>query len=144
MTDQPAAPAAEQPKPEEQQDVREQLPVMLQGFEGAPTQADIEKWKAEHGEVYVSGFSETELFVWRPVTRPEYVQLQAMAQDPNNQMDQFKLEELLCDTCVIWKSPGSRDWNSGKGGTPQTLSEQIMTHSNFLNPAAASMLVAKL
>lgn len=126
---------------EEQQE--QQLPHILRQHPNAPSQDQIDQWKALHGDVMVSGFSETELYVWRPLTRPEYVHIQDMAQNPESGMNQYKLEELICDTCVLWKST-DRSWSEGKAGTPQTLSEQIMQNSNFLSPAAASMLVAKL
>jgi hypothetical protein len=128
----------------QQPDPSTELPNLLKGISNAPTQEQIDNWKKEFGEVYVSGFSEVELFVWRPVTRPEYIQIQQLAQDPKQEMTQFRLEEFLCDTCVLWKAPEVRSWAQGKAGTPQTLSEQIMSSSNFLSPAAASMLVAKL
>lgn len=121
----------------------EQLPDIMKKIPDAPTQDQIEKWKAEYGEVYVSGFSETELFVWHPIARPAYVQIQELVQNPEHQMTQFKFEELVCDSCVLWKSV-KVSWEKGKAGTPQSLFEQIMNQSNFLTPAASSMLVAKL
>jgi len=117
------------------------LQGVLKGFEGAPAQEQIEQWKAQHGEVFVSGFSPEELFVWRPLSRGEYIALQDSAH--KGEMNQFQIEEHICDLCVLWKSD-KKSWQAGKGGTPQTLSEQIMTNSNFLSPAAASTLVAKL
>ena len=47
----------EQPQPEQQQ----LLPSLLKKLPNAPTQEQIDKWKDEHGEVFVFGFSETEL-----------------------------------------------------------------------------------
>jgi hypothetical protein len=120
-----------------------QLADMLKQLEGAPSQEQIEQWKVQHSEVFVSGFSPTELFVWRPIMRPEYLQLQVIAADPEAGMTQPKFEEAVCTTCVLYSSIGT-EWASGKAGTPQTLSEQIMGNSNFLSPGAASMLVAKL
>lgn len=119
------------------------LPGLLQSVDGAPTQEQIEQWKATHGEIYVSGFSETEMYVWRPINRPEWLRIQTLAADPKSELDQAGIEELVCDSCCLWKST-STTWATGKAGTPQTLSEQIMQNSNFLSPAAASMLVAKL
>jgi hypothetical protein len=119
------------------------LPNFLKAFQGAPTQEQIEQWKMRFGDVFVSGFSETELFVWRPLTRPEWINLQITASNPEANITHYKLEEMVCDTCVLWKSI-TRTWADGKAGTPTSLHEQILQNSNFLTPQAASLLVAKL
>ena len=121
----------------------QRLAEALKKFDNAPAEASIDQWKKQFGDVFVSGFSETEIYVWRPVRRPEFVKIQTKMQDPNESMDQFQLEEMICETCVLWKSV-SVPWNEGKAGTPQSLSEQIMQNSNFMSPQAASVLVAKL
>tara|TARA_Y100000310_G_C20685949_1_gene818986 strand:+ start:363 stop:785 length:423 start_codon:yes stop_codon:yes gene_type:complete len=116
-----------------------EMPTLLQGLEGAPSPDQIEQWKAEFGDVYVSGFSETELFVWRPLFRGEFVQLQATVAE--KQLDQYQSEELVCATCVLWPEA---DWSKSKAGNASTVHEQIMQNSNFLAPQAAAFLVAKL
>ena len=119
------------------------LAEILSAFPSAPSADTIEQWKVKHGEVYVSGFSETELFVWRPLTRPEWIKLQMLAATPEAQMDQFKFEEAICNTCVLWKSM-ERTWEQSKAGTVSTLQEQILQQSNFLTPQAAALFVQKL
>jgi hypothetical protein len=119
------------------------LPAILRSFPGAPTQEQINAWKTQFGEVFVSGFSETELFIWRAISRPEWVNLQMSAADPELKVDQYKYEEMVCNTCVLWKSVKGT-WTEGKAGTPSSLQEQILQNSNFLTPQAAAMLVAKL
>lgn len=119
---------------------QEQLPQLLKEVAGSPTQEQIDKWKTEYNEVYVSGFSETELYVWRPVFRPEYTKLQAEAQEKGWSQGQF--EEAVCSLCVLF--PAGVDFSKSKAGTPSTLYEQIAYNSNFYSPAAASMLVARL
>ena len=118
------------------------LPALLQNLTNGPTADQIEKWKAKHGEVYVSGFSEEELYVWRPITRPEYVKLQRAATQTEG-LDQFKYEELVCETCILFSS-NPVNWSGGKAGTVPVLNEQIMYASNFLPTHLASMLVEKL
>ena len=130
---------AEEVKQEEAPQVYE----LLKNLPNGPTSEQIEKWKAIHGEVYVSGFSETELFVWRPLGRLEHVNMQQLIQDPKNEIDKFRLEEMICDTCVLYKSV-QVTWADGKAGTPGTLSEQIMQNSNFVSPQQANLLVARL
>lgn len=122
---------------------QETLVNVLKAFPNAPSDTQIEQWKAQFGDVYISGFSETELFVWRSITRPEWAQLQAMTADPAQAVDQFRFEELVCNMCVLWKSV-EQSWADGKAGTPTSLQEQILQNSNFMSPQQAAVLVAKL
>lgn len=126
------------------QEAQAQLPSFLSQIPGAPSKDQIDAWKKEFGEVFVSGFSETELFVWKPLFRKDFIQIQiAISQLPEDtkQFAQFKQEELICSTCVLWPKT---DWSTSKAGTPQSLAEQITQNSNFLAPVAALTLVAKL
>ena len=130
-------------EPNQTEQLAANLANLLAAFPNAPSQDQITEWKKQHGDVFVSGFSETEVYIWRPVTRPEYIKIQTRLQEPNSPINQFQLEEIVCETCVLWKSVDVA-WDKGKAGTPQALSEQIMQNSNFLSPQAASMLVVKL
>lgn len=129
-------------KPEVKQVAQPGLAEMLEGLPGAPDKATIEAWKAGYGEIFVSGFSPTELYVWRPISRKEHRQLQMALQQSNGEIDQLKYEEMVCETCVLY--PKGLKWEESKGGTATTLSEQIFQNSNFINPQQASMLVVKL
>jgi len=114
----------------------------MKGIPGAPTKDQVEQWKQQFGEVLCSGFSETEIFIWRPITRAEFVNLQAtMAQQ---EVTQFDFEDKLVETCVLWASPLGQESLQTKAGSLSTLQEQIMQNSNFMNPAVASALVVKL
>ncbi len=111
---------------------------------GAPNAEKIEEWKTQHGEVYVAGFSETELFVWRPITRQEYVALQLEAKATEGGMPQTTFEEKVDQACLLWPAPSTINWLTIKAGTPNSLYEAIMQNSNFVPPGMASMLVVKL
>jgi hypothetical protein len=113
------------------------LKEILKTIPGAPSDTDIETWKQQFGEVHVSGFSEEELFIWHPISRAAYLELQKKAQS-----EEIDFERAVVDTCLLW----SLDTTifDRKGGSLPTLSEQIMIHSNFMNSAMASMLVMKL
>lgn len=132
--------------PEEQQEGVPDLVNLLKDFDGSPGQTDIEKWKQQHGEIFVSGFSESELFVWRPLTRAEYVSFQKQMRAPQEEgrepMSDLDFEDVVVNQCILWGS----DMNTlkNKGGSVSILSEQIMTNSNFMAPAMASVLVMKL
>lgn len=132
------------------------LPVLLKGLEGAPSEVQIEEWKQRHGEVFVSGFSETEIFVWHPIGRREYTTLQKKMNQKMQELAQRDpaaasrlsaeedpdFEEELVQSCILWAS-NERVLLSKAGSLP-TLAEQILVSSNFVAPAVASMLVAKL
>jgi len=139
MSDQQVA----EPQAKKEEKREDGLADILHKYPSAPSQEQIEQWKTEFGEVFVSGFSEEHLYIWRPISRPEWVQLQAMAADPEAQMTQYRFEEMVCDTCVLWRSINV-PWAKGKAGTPTSLQEQILQNSDFLSPQAASLLVAKL
>ncbi len=120
------------------------LAGFLSKLPGAPSKEKIESWKKQYGEVMVSGFDEEELFVFRPLTRREFTNLQKKLRTPEQgkePMDEFQYEEEVVAACVLWSSVTDI---TSKGGTITTLSEQIMQNSNFTNPQVASMLVMKL
>jgi hypothetical protein len=141
------APVPEQPVEAPQQPAEEEevtsLSQLLEKNDG-PTEAQVEELKQKFGEVFISAFSETELYVWRPLMRDEFRTLQLMLNNPDAPMDQLQYEEKICETCVLWPSKTAAEFASAKGGTATSLAEQIMQNSNFFNPQQVSMLVQKL
>ena len=121
----------------------EERPTLQQILEklGGPAQSQIEDWKTEFGEVLVSGFSDKEVYVWRPLTRGEYVGKQVQLNE--GKLDNFEYEYSILETCLLWPRLSQKELER-KGGTIPTLAEQIMQGSNFLNPAQASQIVYKL
>ena len=130
------------------EEVREEAPPplaeMLNGLPGAPTSAQVDAWKEQHRYVFVSGFSEEELYIWRPLRRTEWKKLQELVTE--QKLDQYKFEEKVVEKCLLW--PSLTDLGAllldGKAGTISTLNEQILHQSNFLPPALAMNLVQKL
>lgn len=107
---------------------------------GGPDPVTIEQMKKTFGQVFVTPLSDTEVFVWRPIKRMEFRELQKKLSDPATGWDQLDYEEALVKTCVLWSSGGQID----KGGTSTTLAEQIMQRSNFMSPGAAAQMVFQL
>lgn len=120
------------------------LASFLAAFEGAPTKDQIEQWKSAHGEVLCSGFSDVELFIWRPLTRKEYVAMQVEFAQSEEPVTAFSVEDKVVEMCVLWASNQGLESLERKAGSMSTLHEQIMQNSNFMNPAMASALVIKL
>jgi hypothetical protein len=121
---------------EENTPVVPDLASLLAEVPGSPDPTTIESWKKKHGEIFCSGFTDSELFIWRPVTRREYLNLQ------KSQTEDFDFQEALVKVCVLWGSDMvSLD---RKAGSINTLAEQILQNSNFMPPQIASNLVIKL
>lgn len=140
--DQQAAPAEQTAETTPAQD----LANHLASYPGAPNSQQIESWKQQYGDIYCSGFSDNELFIFRPLNRREYVSLQKELNTPPTQanqepMNNFDFEEKVAKACLLWSSVNNLD---SKGGTLSTLSEQVMQNSNFTNPQLAAALVVKL
>ena len=133
--------ATEQPS---DQEAPKDLAELLQQQVGAPSSEQIDAWKEEHGEVFCSGFSETEMFIWRPLRRQEFRTLQE--QLAAGAVDQFQYEDRIVETCIIWPDLGPHGavGLGKKAGTITTLADQIMQNSNFLPPQLAATLIRKL
>lgn len=116
----------------------DKLKDTLGKFEGAPGEEAITGWKAKFGDVYVSAFTEEEIFIFRSLTRAEYRNLQESAAE--HSLDGMQYEEETVKVCLLW---GSVDLNT-KAGTIPSLVEMITQHSNFVPAPVAAQLVAKL
>ena len=124
----------------------EEMPVpdvysILQELPGAPNQEQIDRWKTQT-EVFTSILSETDVYIWRPVNWHEYKQLQKSSAEHMDNPSYF--DEQLVYKCVLWPKLMPENLPALKGGTIPTLSQQIMGGSNFIPPAVAMELVAKL
>lgn len=132
-------------KEEQQEDPKATVLEFLFGLPGAPSSKQIDQWKAEFGDVFISGFSEKEIYIFRPIRRSEHRQMQisvAQSGQTESPIDPLQQEELVCNMCVLY--PAAPLNLESKAGTASTLFEQIMQNSHFVSPAAASMLVFKL
>lgn len=116
-----------------------QVRTFLDKHPGAPNSAKIEAWKAQHTDVFVSAFSDSEIFIFRCLNRKEYVDLQKQA--ATGELSNEQHEEETVKKCLLWSSVA--DLNAKAGNIP-TLLEQIVAHSNFMPPQLAVQLVGKL
>jgi hypothetical protein len=124
---------------------------IIQSKPGGPSKQVIDTWKAKHGAIYASGFSEEELYIWRAISRNEYKKIQIEGQEiaqmpvPAEAMAaQMASEEKIVSMCILWPAKTAEELAADKGGTVPTLLEQIMQNSNFMTPQQASYLVVKL
>jgi len=121
------------------QTFKEAANKMLAQYDGAPSMLDIENWKQQFGDVYISALSDDELFIFRCLRRKEYASLQNDVAD--GKMSPLEQEEATVKTCLLWTSV--KDLSS-KAGTIPTVLEQIVQNSNFMPPQLAAQFVAKL
>lgn len=114
------------------------LATLLAQVPGAPDAATLEKWKQVHGEIFCSGFSDEEIFIWKPINRREYLEVQKVVQAT----PEVDFSEIVVKKCILWAS-NDRALELKAGSIP-TLSEQIMQNSNFMPVQMAANLVIKL
>lgn len=131
----------EETKPEKPEE--ESVAVLLQRL-GGPDSTQIDAWKAQYGEVFVSAFSREEIYVWRALRRHEYRAMQLDLSNPEKKMDNFDYEEAICIATTLWPKLSAGFFASAKGGTPTSLAEQVMQNSNFFSPQQAAAFVMKL
>ena len=172
MTQKDKKAASPEEKPEEiPEDPIQALMGVLKAIDGAPNQGQVDKWKTQYGNIYCTGFSEQEIYIFRPLARKEYQVLQAkqqtaaLKQQKMNDFVQGNIEagqwgevekaidedlkksaendEEIIKQCVLWPKLSDKQLES-KAGTVPVLMEQIMQNSNFLTPQQASALVIKL
>lgn len=133
----------EQVKEQEKKEELEPAQAALKEQDDAPSQEQVELWKAQHGDVFVMALSPSEVFVFRCLQRREHLALQNHA--AQNNLTEIDWPELVVNACLLWsRGDVQNDWSVTKAGTVNTLYEQIMANSNFLNPMHAASLVSKL
>ena len=141
---QPETVTQEEKAPETQKDPSQVVADALSTFAGAPTRDQIETWKQQFGEVFCSGFAETELFIWRPISRAEFVKMQAQVSGAKEQLTNLDVEGIVVDTCILWASDPGKKSLTQKAGSLTALHEQVMANSNFMDPRLATALVIRL
>jgi len=140
----PSEEVAAEAAPEVAKDPSQVVADALSAFPGAPSRDQIEAWKQQFGEVFCSGFAETELYMWHPIGRAEFVALQAQISQSQTQVTNLDAEALVVNGCVLWASEPGKSAFKQKAGSLTALHEQIMSNSNFMDPRLATALVVKL
>lgn len=125
------------------QDKPKTLRELLAQLPDAPSSEQIEGWKAQFN-VYGAPFSESEIFLFRPLTRQEHDAVQKTAFEAQQEGKPFDPEQEIVNLCVLWGSVAGKKALESKAGTLSTLQEQISMHSNFYPPAVAAAMVEEL
>jgi len=141
---------AEAPVQEDSEEVvtKGSIRDVMSRIEGAPSSAQIDAWKEEHGDVFVFLLSEDEIFLFRSITRTEFsniqMQMKEHAQATGSAPPDSVLEDMIVSQTALWQSPRAALALDKKGGTASALQEQIMLNSYFLSAQISNQLVVKL
>jgi hypothetical protein len=149
-----AARKEEVPVPQEvspEEALRAQIVGALQSHERAPSEADIVKWKREHGEngVYVLALNEDDVFVFTYLRRGQWQKIQqAVANAQKAELTQNPddtLKEKVLQFTVLWPRPLTIEFfTNSRAGTIDTLFNVIMANSSFLQLSQAMILTTQL
>lgn len=132
-----AAQEAQAAKEDQPKGIKELLAEMP----GAPSQAQINEWKAQHGAVYVSPFSESEMYIWRPVL---YGEFQKLRMNKHLVEDETKLQEHIVTRAVLWPNIDPIRMQVSRAGLVPTMYSIILQGSHFLPIDLAMSLVSEL
>lgn len=106
-------------------------------WEGGPTFAQINAWKEQFGDVFVTSVTPDKHFVWRCLTRFEYRRLvknleQSVSTGQVTQGEaNMNNEESITEMCVLFPSY-NRTQNVGEmAGIASTIAQQVMEASGF-------------
>ena len=148
---------AEQPEqaaPEQQEppDIETQVLALLKDQKGAPSEAQIARWKREFGDsgVQVLAMGTGDVYVFTYLRRGAFqkiqqaiakqAQLEGMAKDP----EEFMMEQVL-KQCILWPRPlGVEFFYNSRSGVIPTLYSSVMLHSYHLTPQQAMVITAQL
>lgn len=86
--------------------------------------AMVDEWKRTYGVIDSQHILRT-LYIWRGMSRSEYIALMNVAGD------KWKNEEQMVDKCLLWPVIKPTDWVMLPAGIPSTLADLILATSGF-------------
>lgn len=107
-------------------------------WEGGPTGAVVDSWKAAHGKIYVTSFGPEEHFIWRTLTRYEYRQLvkqleQGVASGQITQAEaNMNNEEAICERVLLFPAMNRVEMAKEMAGVASIISQEVMEASAFV------------
>lgn len=106
-------------------------------WEGGPTFAQINAWKDQYGDIYVTSLTPEKHFVWRTVKRPEYRALvkameNALLAGTTQGVANMDNEEDIVELCILAPKYSKNDPEQ-LAGTAGTISGQILEASGFVS-----------
>jgi hypothetical protein len=113
----------------------------LKRVPGAPSQEQIDAWKQQFGKIYVLPLSMTEAYVWRYITRAEWMSLMSNQELVSNET---MLQTQIVQRALLWPKFGPVELQSSRAGLIPTLFGVIMQGSYFLAPEVAIAMCEEL
>jgi len=114
---------------------------MLQRLPGAPSNSQIENWKATYGKAYVLPLDRDEVYVWRYLNYQEFKKLRSNKVIAESEE---KFQEHIVMTAVLWPTIGPVELATSRAGLIPTLFGVIMKGSFFLDTEIALGLIDEL
>lgn len=136
---------------EETDSIKDQVVGLLKKSAGAPTDAQIAQWKAQHGQngVYAIGMGEGDVYVFTHLKRGQWKKIQEIMGKMQATDDSFDAEDEMkkkvVQYCVLWPQPLPLEFfYNSRAGVLDAIYQSILLNSYFLSPQQTMMLTTQL
>lgn len=131
-------------------DMRSQILDLLKSTGDAPTEAQINQWKAQYGTngVHVMALGEGDVYIFTHLKRGQWKKIQEMMakiQEGGASPDvEDQLKEKVISYCCLWPKLGVEFFYNSRAGVADSLYQVILLNSYFLSPQQAMLLTTQL
>jgi hypothetical protein len=146
MNEEPEQEEEEQVEERETPDKGDEKPFDIYDYiesVGGPSKQDVEDYKARQGNLYALPINENEVYLYRPLKRNEWNQLQTMFAKAANLSEDARQEKIVL-TCLVWPRLSEEDLQNDDAGVLPSLYEAIMYSSKFMPTQMIINLVSRL
>lgn len=138
-------------EPESQGSIKDQVMDLLKKSSGSPSDAQIAKWKAQHGQngVYAIGMGEGDVYVFTHLKRGQWKKIQEIMskmQATDSSFDaEDEMKKKVVQYCVLWPNPLPLEFfYNSRAGVLDAIYQSILLNSYFLSPQQTMMLTTQL
>ena len=138
------------PAGDEMASMRSQILELLNALPDAPSEAQINAWKRQHGDngVHVIAFGESDVYVFTHLKRGQWKKIQELMQkmsqqNPNSSADD-ELKEKVLQHCCLWPRLQVEFFYNSRAGIVDSLFDAILLNSYFLTPQQTMLLTTSL
>ena len=132
------------------QDMRSRILALLRGHANAPSQAQIDAWKAKYKDVQVLALGEGDVYVFTYLRRGQHQKIlsvvaKAAQSEQFNQKPEDMQKEKILQYTVLWPRPLTVEFlHNSRAGVIDTLTNVILANSYFVPIENALGLTTKL
>lgn len=133
--------------PAEKVSDKDQVLELLSKLPDAPSIKLINNWRAEHGELHVTVFSDKEIYVYSHLTRAMWAKVQDTVQklqSVKNTVGEEELRETVVKHCMKWPALTTEWKYTSRAGVVDALYQAIMLHSYFLTPQQVMAITVEI